>query len=212
MLILLEALHKVGWRKGRENTPHRKDDDSSVGLLYCIQNCIRRKLYSHCVMRLDDLFEMGLAALPRYETPRFYKRLLMGLAKGTLPRVLPGRPAKEYKALLASSLTTPSQDMGPAALGDDADHGGSGIDDTVMAEGLAPAAKQTRHLHYVVHSMVWSMALQPNSFCNAVVCACPCKYEISKAVAVLTGMLCLGAAHLVCICWLPQAEEESKSP
>ena len=199
VLILLEALHKAGRKKGRGNTPHRKDDDSSVGLLYCIQNCIRRELYSHGLLRFDHLFEMGLAALPCYAAPSFYKCLLMGLAKGTLPRVLPGRPAKEYKALLASSLATPLQDMGLAALGDDADNGGSGSDDIVMAEGLAPAAKQRRHLHYVAHSMVWSMALQPNSFCNAVVCTCPCNYEIYKVVAVLTGMLCLGGAHLVCI-------------
>ena len=115
VLILLEALHKAGWRKARENTPHRKDDDSSVGLLHCIQNCTRRKLYFHRLFGLDELFGMGLAALSCYEAPSFYKCLLMGLAKGTLPRVLPGRPAKEHKAFLASSPTTPSQDMGPAA-------------------------------------------------------------------------------------------------
>jgi hypothetical protein len=148
VLILLEALHKAGWRKGRENTPHLKDDDSSLRMLYCIQNCIRRKLYFHCLLRLEDLFEKGLAALPCLEMPSYYKCLLLGLANGALPAVLPGRPAKEYKALLAASRTTASQGSGLAALGDDDDHGGSGCEDIVMAEAVAPSGKPRRRLHY----------------------------------------------------------------
>eukprot|EP00972_Heterocapsa_arctica_P078192 11531776-Heterocapsa_arctica.AAC.1 len=107
VLTLLEALNKAGWRRGRENTPHLKDDAEAVRLLFYIQNCTRRRLYFHCLLRLDELFEKGLPALPCNEVQLYYKCLLMGLATGTLPAILPGRPAKEYKALLSSCSAAP---------------------------------------------------------------------------------------------------------
>ena len=96
-LLLLDALHSEGWIRGRPHYPHRSDEDASTRRLYCIDQCISRRHYLQCLLRLSELFARGLCELSCVAPQTYYQCLLR--LEGDLSSVAAGRPAAEYTAL-----------------------------------------------------------------------------------------------------------------
>jgi hypothetical protein len=121
-VVVLEALKVLGWRPGRDRTPHTPEDPGRTFNGYRPSS---NKLYFQCVLAIDSLFAAGVLALHCKQCLDYYKCLR------TLPDkhlILANLPAASYKTMLrlkqpgvAPLLALPAVVPNPAILNDPID-------------------------------------------------------------------------------------------
>lgn len=89
-IMVFEALAQQGWATSTQHCSHTRDSEKRLS----IKEGGDKKLYFQCLLRLSEIFDLGVQRLPSNQPQSFYKALLSGRC------VAPDKGRKYYDNML----------------------------------------------------------------------------------------------------------------